>query len=110
MGPGHGRLRRVQPLFGRLTSGPGDDFFSTVGSKPEIYPVYWSPTQMEARQHPRMAQVQAFLNSLWSSESEGKQWFDPNVDSLYPDRIRRRPPGTTSAGLAPHLGPSSTCG
>ncbi|MEI2777999.1 MAG: DUF1479 domain-containing protein [Tetrasphaera sp.] len=87
--------------------GPGDDFFSTVGSKPEIYPVYWSPTQMEARQHPRMAQVQAFLNSLWSSESEGKQWFDPNVDSLYPDRIRRRPPGTTSAGLAPHLDPGT---
>ena len=62
--------------------GPGDDFFSTVGSKPEIYPVYWSPSQMEARQHPRMADVQAFLNSLWTSQSEGRQWFDPNVDSL----------------------------
>ena len=24
-------------------SGPGDDFFGTVGSKPEIYPIYWSP-------------------------------------------------------------------
>lgn len=87
--------------------GPGDDFFSTVGSKPEIYPVYWSPTQMEARQHPRMATVQAFLNSLWISESEGKRWFDPEVDSLYPDRIRRRPPGTTSPGLAPHLDPGT---
>ena len=87
--------------------GPGDDFFSTVGSKPEIYPVYWSPSQMEARQHPRMADVQAFLNSLWTSQSEGRQWFDPNVDSLYPDRIRRRPPGTTSSGLAEHLDPGT---
>lgn len=87
--------------------GPGDDFFSTVGSKPEIYPVYWSPTQMAARQHPRMATVQAFLNSMWRSESEGRQWFDPNVDSLYPDRIRRRPPGTNSAGLAEHLDPGT---
>ena len=24
--------------------GPGDDFFGTVGSKPEIYPIYWSPS------------------------------------------------------------------
>ena len=23
--------------------GPGDDFFGSVGSKPEIYPIYWSP-------------------------------------------------------------------
>src|SRR6478736_970509 len=28
--------------------GPGDDFFGSVGSKPEIYPIYWSPAQMEA--------------------------------------------------------------
>src|ERR1700722_7679477 len=42
--------------------GPGDDFFGTVGSKPEIYPVYWSPAQMQARQSDRMARVQAFLN------------------------------------------------
>jgi hypothetical protein len=26
--------------------GPGDDFFGSVGSKPEIFPVYWSPAQM----------------------------------------------------------------
>src|SRR3954451_5748207 len=41
--------------------GPGDDFFGTVGSKPEIYPIYWSPALMQARQSERMAQVQAFL-------------------------------------------------
>ena len=35
--------------------GPGDDFFGSVGSKPEIYPVYWSPAQMQARQSDRMA-------------------------------------------------------
>jgi hypothetical protein len=43
--------------------GPGDDFFGSVGSKPEIYPVYWSPAQMLARQSDRMVRVQAFLNS-----------------------------------------------
>jgi hypothetical protein len=87
--------------------GPGDDFFGSVGSKPEIYPVYWSPAQMQARQSDRMARVQAFLNSTWSSESEGVRWFDPGRDSLYPDRIRRRPEGADSNGLGTHLDPGT---
>ncbi|HTC69236.1 MAG TPA: YbiU family protein [Acidothermaceae bacterium] len=87
--------------------GPGDDFFGSVGSKPEIYPIYWSPAQMEARQSERMANVQAFLNSQWRHESDGVQWFDPNRDSLYPDRIRRRPPGADSKGLGAHLDPGT---
>jgi hypothetical protein len=87
--------------------GPGDDFFGSVGSKPEIYPVYWSPAQMQARQSDRMATVQAFLNSQWTSESGGTQWFDPDRDSLYPDRIRRRPPGADSNGLGTHLDPGT---
>jgi len=83
--------------------GPGDDFFGSVGSRPEIYPVYWSSPQMEARQSDRMAAVQSFLNHRWTSESDGVQWFDPDRDSLYPDRIRRRPPGADSGGLGAHL-------
>ena len=91
-------------------TGPADDFFGSLGaemSKPEIYPIYWSSAQMEARQHPRMATVQAFLNRQWISEAEGRCWFDPEVDSLYPDRIRRRPPGTDSGGLGTHLDPGT---
>ncbi|MEV4347149.1 YbiU family protein [Actinoplanes sp. NPDC049596] len=88
--------------------GPGDDFFGSVGSKPEIYPIYWSHAQMEARQSDRMAKVQAFLNSQWKHTSdEGTQWFDPDRDSLYPDRIRRRPEGADSAGLGTHLDPGT---
>jgi hypothetical protein len=83
--------------------GPGDDFFGSVGSRPEIYPVYWSSAQMEARQSDRMARVQSFLNRLWSYESDGTRWFDPDRDSLYPDRIRRRPPGASSGGLNTHI-------
>ena len=33
-----------------------------------------------------------------ASSRRVRQWFDPHRDSLYPDRIRRRPPGTDSAG------------
>lgn len=87
--------------------GPGDDFFGSVGSKPEIYPIYWSPAQMEARQSDRMASVQAFLNSLWRHESDGVTWFDPTRDSMYPDRIRRRPPrAPTATGWAPTATPA----
>jgi hypothetical protein len=83
--------------------GPGDDFFGSVGSRPEIYPIYWSRAQMEARQSDRMARVQSFLNHRWTYESDGVQWFDPDQDSLYPDRIRRRPPGASSGGLGAHI-------
>jgi hypothetical protein len=83
--------------------GPGDDFFGSVGSRPEIYPIYWSAPQMRARQSDRMARVQSFLNSQWTHESDGVRWFDPDRDSLYPDRIRRRPEGADSDGLGTHL-------
>src|SRR6476620_5399507 len=84
-------------------AGPGDDFFGSVGSKPEIYPIYWSKAQMQARQSDRMARVQALLNSQWKSDSGGVQCFAPARASLYPDRIRRRPPGANSAGLGTHI-------
>jgi hypothetical protein len=35
-------------------------------------------------------------------EQRRKQWFNPDVSVIYPDRIRRRPPGTTSKGLGAH--------
>jgi hypothetical protein len=87
--------------------GPGDDFFGSVGSKPEIYPIYWSPAQVQARQSARMASVQTFLHRLWRYKSDGVRWFDPDRDSLYPDRIRRRPEGADSDGLGPHLDPGT---
>ena len=62
---------------------------------------------MQARQSDRMATVQSFLNEQWKSESDGTQWFDPSRDSLYPDRIRRRPAGADSAGLGTHLDPGT---
>ena len=86
--------------------GPGDDFFGSVGSKPEIYPIYWSSAQMQARQSERMARVQAFLNAQWTSQSDGVQWFDPNaIRSTRPDPPP--PEGADSAGLGTHLDPGT---
>ncbi|HGD8093990.1 TPA: YbiU family protein, partial [Escherichia coli] len=37
--------------FDEVYKGPGDNFFGTLSaSRPEIYPIYWSQAQMQARQ------------------------------------------------------------
>jgi hypothetical protein len=89
--------------FAESYRGPADDVFGGLASgKPQIYGVYWSRPQMEARQDDNMVAVRSFLNSFWRAESEGRTWFDPARDTGYPDRIRRREPGSPSLGLSPH--------
>lgn len=67
-----------------------------------IWGIYWSRPQVLARQHERMAAVRRFLNGFWSHRSPGAVWFDPDHDISYADRLRRRAPGVTARGLAPH--------
>ena len=89
--------------FDALYRGPVDQFFGNLeASRPEIFPIYWSASQMQLRQHERMGTAQAFLNRLWKTHSHGQDWFNPDINALYPDRVRRRPPGTHSKGLGPH--------
>jgi hypothetical protein len=89
--------------FAEAYRGPADDVFGGLASsKPQIYGVYWSRPQMEARQDENMVAVRTFLNSFWRHQSEGRHWFDPARDTAYPDRIRRREPGSPSLGLSPH--------
>ena len=89
--------------FAERYRGPADDVFGGLASgKPQIYGVYWSRPQIEARQDANMVAVRTFLNSFWRSRSEGRVWFDPGRDTAYPDRIRRREPGSPSLGLSPH--------
>jgi hypothetical protein len=77
-------------------------FGGLAAAKPSIFPIYWSRPQMEAREDANMVAVRGFLNSFWKHESEGRVWFDPARDTAYPDRVRRREPGTSSGGLSPH--------
>jgi hypothetical protein len=89
--------------FAQSYRGYADDVFDGLASsKPQIYGVYWSKPQMEARQDDNMVAVRSFLNSFWRHESEGRTWFDPTRDTAYPDRIRRREPGSSSLGLSAH--------
>ena len=92
--------------------GPGDDFFGSVGSKPEIYPIYWSPAQMQARQSDRMARVQAFLNAPVDAASPTAcSGSTPTATRSTPTASAAAPRAPTPAAWAPTSTPApSTCG
>ncbi|TDN62114.1 DUF1479 domain-containing protein [Paraburkholderia sp. BL10I2N1] len=80
-----------------------DKYFGNLASsKPQIYGIYWSRPQVEARQAPELTQTRVFLNRLWKHDSEGRVHFDPDRVPMYADRLRRRPPGSESLGLSAH--------
>lgn len=81
-----------------------DQYFSSLQKgKPQIYSVYWSKAQTEARQSEELASIRRHLNRLWIYEHDGKQEFDPDRECTYADRTRRREPGDQSLGLKPHI-------
>jgi hypothetical protein len=91
-------------LDAKLANAAEDKYFGNLASaKPQIYGIYWSRPQVQARQAESLTRVRVFLNNLWLAESEGQRHFDPNQTPAYADRIRRRPPGSASLGLSPHV-------
>jgi hypothetical protein len=91
-------------LTAKLANAAVDNYFGDLASaKPQIYGIYWSRPQIQARQSETLTRVRVFLNKLWKAESEGRQHFDPNHVPSYADRIRRRPPGSGTLGLSPHV-------
>jgi Protein of unknown function (DUF1479) len=80
-----------------------DKYFSTLAAgRPQIFSLYWSRPQMQARQHPNQASTRSWLNRLWTFERNGRRFFDPDRQFNYADRIRRREPGDSTLGLSPH--------
>jgi len=80
-----------------------DKYFSGLAaSRPQIFSLYWSRPQMQARQHANQATTRAWLNRLWTFEKNGTRYFDPDRQFNYADRIRRREPGDATLGLSPH--------
>ena len=77
-----------------------DLYFSALkAGRPQIFNVYWSKPQVNARQDPKLAETRAFLNRLWRYEGV----FDPDRECTYADRVRRRQPGDETLGLSPHM-------
>jgi len=91
-------------LDAKLANAAEDKYFGTLASaKPQIYGIYWSRPQVQARQAESLTRVRVFLNKLWQANSEGRVQFNPEETPAYADRIRRRPPGSASLGLSPHV-------
>jgi hypothetical protein len=90
-------------LDSKLANRAEDKYFGNLASsKPQIYGIYWSKPQIEARQSEELTATRVFLNRLWKHESEGRVHFDPDQVPVYADRLRRRPPGSESLGLSAH--------
>ncbi len=81
-----------------------DRYFSGLNAgRPQIFGLYWSRPQIEARQHENMDLTRRFLNRLWDPlRADGGMEFDPDRQCNYADRLRRREPGDSSFGLSPH--------
>jgi hypothetical protein len=99
-----GRYVDDNGLTEKLAHAAEDKYFGNLAAgKPQIYGIYWSRPQVQARQSESLTRTRVFLNRLWRAESEGRRHFDPAEVPVYADRIRRRPPGSTSLGLSPHV-------
>lgn len=99
-----GRYVDENGLTEKLAHAAEDKYFGTLAAaRPQIYGIYWSRPQVQARQSESLTRARVFLNHLWIAESEGRRHFDPLQVPVYADRIRRRPPGSTSLGLSPHV-------
>jgi hypothetical protein len=90
-------------LYEKLAHAAEDKYFGDLrAARPQIFGIYWSRPQVLARQSESLTTARIFMNRLWRSESEQSRYFDPEHVPAYADRIRRRPPGSTSLGLSPH--------
>jgi Gig2-like len=77
-----------------------DKYFSALkAGRPQVFNVYWSKPQVNARQGESLAATRAFLDRLWKYEGV----FDPDLQVTYADRVRRRQPGDKTLGLSPHM-------
>jgi hypothetical protein len=67
---------------------------------PQMWKVYWSKPQVEARSHESMIKCQVAMSQLYSCDEEVD--VDLTSMAMYADRFRVRQPGAT-ADLPPHL-------
>lgn len=69
---------------------------------PQVYELYWSPTQMKARGHPNLMKTYRFILEHWHS-SDPSANVSVSHPTLYADRLRMRTPGDSRFALGPHV-------
>ncbi|KAM0559893.1 hypothetical protein ACHAPJ_003842 [Fusarium lateritium] len=67
----------------------------------QVYEIYWSKAQQEARSHPQMLKTQAALLSIFTAAPDCKISLASPL--VYADRLRIRNPGDAKFALGPHM-------
>ena len=104
---GHRRLRREQPVLRELPR-PGRRLLRQRRLQARDLPdLLVAGPDAGPAERPDGRACRPSSTASGRTSPTGVQWFDPDRDSLYPDRIRRRPPGADSGGLGTHLDPGT---
>ncbi|KAL9066140.1 MAG: hypothetical protein Q9157_007240 [Trypethelium eluteriae] len=69
---------------------------------PQVFELYWSPSQVRARSHPNLLKTQQFLMSYWHSK-DPHALVSADHPTVYADRVRMRSPGDNKFALGPHI-------
>ncbi|KAF2014165.1 DUF1479-domain-containing protein [Aaosphaeria arxii CBS 175.79] len=67
----------------------------------QVYELFWSKAQLEARAHSNMLMAQKALNAAWKKDAGDRVVLSEQIS--YCDRLRMRTPGDKSFNLGPHL-------
>ncbi|KAK8861552.1 hypothetical protein IAR55_002374 [Kwoniella newhampshirensis] len=87
------RLREYIKLNPGVKGFPADD--------KQVFELYWSKVQLEARSHPRSMNVQKSLLRLFSHPPSAR--ISTDTPLTYADRLRIRHPGDQQFALGPHV-------
>ncbi|KAF1988594.1 DUF1479-domain-containing protein [Aulographum hederae CBS 113979] len=68
---------------------------------PQVYELYWAPSQMAARTHPNVLAAQRFLMSFWHASPDAA--VSMQHPTSYADRLRIRQRGDAAFALGPHV-------
>ncbi|KAI9837045.1 MAG: hypothetical protein M1819_000694 [Sarea resinae] len=69
---------------------------------PQVFELYWSPSQLRARAHPNLLKAQRFLMSFWHS-ADKTALISSSHPVAYADRLRIRHPGDAQFALGAHV-------
>jgi len=82
-----------------ITKNPHTKAFPT--NDPQVWELYWSPSQVRARSHPNFLKTQRFLMGFWHADEHAP--ISMNHPISYADRLRLRQPGDAQFALGPHI-------
>lgn len=72
-------------------------------ANPQVYELYWSPSQLRARAHPNVLRAQRFLMQFWNNDKNPTAAVSSAHPCSYADRLRIRQPGDSQFALGPHV-------